>query len=78
MKCVHILLLITSYTVDLEIFVAINVPYNKILKRFNVVNNLVYEITEFKCTEITVRLMRMKTHGWAHGFVSRTHETSLV
>ena len=72
------LLLITSYTVDLEIFVVINVPYNKILKRYNVVNNLAYEITEFKCTEITVRSMHMKMHDWAHGFVSRTHETSLV
>ena len=78
MKCVRILLLITSYTVDLEIFVAIIVPYNKILKRFNVVNYLVYEITEFKCMKITVRLMRVKMHGWAHGFVSHTHETSLV
>ena len=78
MNCVHILLLITSYTVDLESFVVINVPYNKIMKRFNAINNLVYEITEFKCTEITVHLMPVKTHGWAHGFVSHTHETSLV
>ena len=72
------LLLITSYTVDLEIFVVINVPYNKILKRFNVVNNLVYEITEFKCMEITVCLMHVKTHCWAHDFVSHTHKISLV
>ena len=37
--------------------------------RLNSINNLVYEIknTEFKCTEITMRLMHVKMCG----FVSR-------
>ena len=53
--------------------------YHKIkFQRFNFVSNLVYEIMEFKSTEITVRLMHVKTHGRAHGFVSCTRETSLV
>ena len=50
---------VITNTVDLENFVVKNVMSNKISKRFNFVNNLVYKIkqhTEYKYTEITMHL----------------------
>ena len=54
------MILLNSSTVDLETFVAINLTSSKISKRFNVINNLVYEI---QYTEITIRLTGIVNGG---------------